>query len=51
LARLKDANTSAEKTKDDFGPVKWMAPEAMLGRKYGKKSDVFSFAVVCFKGQ
>merc|ERR1719510_1345760 len=31
-----------------FGPVKWMAPEALAGR-YSAKSDVYSFGMTCYE--
>ncbi len=33
-------------TKSSFGPLKWMAPEAILHKKYSPASDAFSFGVV-----
>jgi serine/threonine protein kinase len=35
------------KTRTDIGPIRWMAPESISSRKYSKKSDVWSFGIVC----
>jgi len=49
LARMKVSSNSAQKTKQNVGPLKWMSPEAILEREYSIKSDVFSFAVVMYE--
>jgi len=37
------------KTEANVGPVKWMAPEALMERIYNQKTDVWSFGVVIFE--
>ena len=51
LARQMDdsAQTAEQHTKSTIGPVKWMAPEALQGRSYSKRTDVFAFAVLLFE--
>merc|ERR1712146_108664 len=36
-------------TKSDVGPLKWMAPEAIKARVYGKKTDVWSYGVTVWE--
>eukprot|EP01117_Protostelium_nocturnum_P019591 TRINITY_DN8537_c0_g1_i1.p1 TRINITY_DN8537_c0_g1~~TRINITY_DN8537_c0_g1_i1.p1 ORF type:complete len:438 (-),score=79.51 TRINITY_DN8537_c0_g1_i1:140-1453(-) len=33
----------------DIGPIKWMAPEAILHKQYSTKSDVFSFGIMMYE--
>jgi len=49
LARMKVSLNTAQKTKQNVGPLKWMSPEAFLEKEYSTKSDVFSFAVVMYE--
>ena len=36
-------------TKSDVGPLKWMAPEAIKARVYGKKTDIWSYGVTVWE--
>jgi len=38
-----------QKTMTNFGPVKWMAPEAIHQKKYGKASDVYMFGITMWE--
>lgn len=49
LSRIKKHNAEYGKTSSNIGPVKWMAPEAIMDRKYSEKSDAFSFGVVLWE--
>jgi len=48
LSRFGSADDENQ-TKSDVGPLKWMAPEAIKQRVYGKKTDVFSFGVTVWE--
>ncbi|PRP82193.1 hypothetical protein PROFUN_10402 [Planoprotostelium fungivorum] len=50
LSRTANADPeSASQTQTTVGPIKWMAPEAIVNREYSRKSDVFSFGVVIWE--
>jgi len=36
---------AADVTKSDVGPLKWMAPECILEKKYSQKSDSYAFGI------
>ena len=38
-----------QKTATNFGPLKWMAPEAIEKKKYGKPSDVYMFGITMWE--
>lgn len=42
-------NSNADTTKNDVGPLKWMAPEAIAENIYSFKTDIYSFGVVCWE--
>jgi serine/threonine protein kinase len=46
MSRFLETNSIAQ-TKSDIGPVCWMAPESIARRTYSKKSDVWSYGIVC----
>jgi len=48
LSRFGNADDDNQ-TKSDVGPLKWMAPEAIKARVYGKKTDVWSYGVTVWE--
>jgi len=47
MSRVSGGGTeSANKTKSEVGPLKYMPPESIIDRMYSTKSDVWSFAIV-----
>jgi len=48
FARTLQYKHTQQTTNESFGPVKWMAPEALKG-KYSEKSDVYSFGMTCYE--
>jgi len=42
-------DNKTNKTENSIGPIKWMAPEALMERKYNTKTDVWSFGVVVYE--
>lgn len=49
LSRTLSSSPYYKKTSNDRVPIKWMAPESIIERKYSVKSDVWSFAVLCWE--
>ena len=49
LSRTLTTSSYYMKTSDDKVPVKWMAPESVIDRKYSSASDVWSFGVFCWE--
>ena len=49
MARTVDDGVDEQQTKQEVGPVRWMAPEQMDKHVYSKASDVFAFGVVLFE--
>jgi serine/threonine protein kinase len=49
LSRFGGGDDETNQTKSDVGPLKWMAPEAIRGRVYGKKTDVWSYGVTVWE--
>mmetsp|Transcript_13590 Transcript_13590/g.18804 ORF Transcript_13590/g.18804 Transcript_13590/m.18804 type:complete len:126 (-) Transcript_13590:158-535(-) len=42
-------DNATNKTEASVGPIKWMAPEALMERTYNQKTDVWSFGVVIYE--
>ena len=49
MARTLDDELYEQQTKQEVGPIRWMAPEQMHRRVYSKASDVFAFGVVLYE--
>ncbi len=61
MARMKEEKEDTSKTKQNFGPLKWMAPgtklsskfshyqESIKNQQYSKKTDAFSYGVVLWE--
>lgn len=37
------------RTRTNFGPIRWMAPESIGQQVYSKKSDVWMFGIVVYE--
>ena len=49
LSRSLSSSNYYKKSSNDKIPVKWMAPESVIERKYSSASDVWSFGVFCWE--
>ena len=49
LSRLKNQEQTYAKTQSSFGPVKNMAPEAIVEKKYSEKSDAYSYGILLWQ--
>eukprot|EP01090_Pellita_catalonica_P016081 TRINITY_DN4516_c0_g1_i2.p2 TRINITY_DN4516_c0_g1~~TRINITY_DN4516_c0_g1_i2.p2 ORF type:complete len:309 (+),score=72.56 TRINITY_DN4516_c0_g1_i2:1551-2477(+) len=49
LSRMLEEGQAADMTKSNFGPVPWLAPEAIANYEYSEASDVFSFGVLMWE--
>ena len=49
MAREIDADVYENQTKQEYGPLRWMAPEQMEKHVYSKASDVYAFGVVLYE--
>lgn len=45
FSRQIESSDQQSKTVSEVGPLKWMAPEALVSKAYSKKSDVYSYAI------
>ena len=44
MSRLITSTDATQKTANNVGPIRWMAPESIFRMEYSKKSDVYMFA-------
>jgi serine/threonine protein kinase len=49
LSRTLSSSPYYVKSSNDKVPVRWMAPESVVNRKYSVASDVWSFGVLCWE--
>ena len=49
MARTLVTSPYYKKSSNDKVPIRWMAPEAVLERRYTSKSDVWSYGVLCWE--
>eukprot|EP01090_Pellita_catalonica_P000153 TRINITY_DN1010_c0_g1_i1.p1 TRINITY_DN1010_c0_g1~~TRINITY_DN1010_c0_g1_i1.p1 ORF type:complete len:591 (+),score=77.56 TRINITY_DN1010_c0_g1_i1:322-2094(+) len=49
LSRILSEGQESETTKTNFGPIPWLAPEAIAELKYSESSDSFSFGVLLWE--
>ena len=49
MAREIDEDAHENQTKQEIGPVRWMAPEQMDAHVYSKATDVYAFGVVLYE--
>jgi len=49
LSRALTTEENRNTTKEDFGPICWMSPEALQNREYSEKSDVWAFGVTVYE--
>ncbi|PRP76898.1 outer membrane autotransporter barrel domain-containing protein [Planoprotostelium fungivorum] len=45
FSRQTESSEEQSRTTSTVGPLKWMAPEALMDKVYSNKSDVYSFAI------
>jgi serine/threonine protein kinase len=49
MSRLLKEESQKGQTKNNFGPIRWMAPESIRDLSYSTKSDVWSFGVIMYE--
>lgn len=48
-ARILSESGATGVTVEDIGPVRWLAPEALVKRAYSTATDVWAFGVVLYE--
>ena len=49
MSHLKTRKNGSFHVKSNVGPVKWMAPESIIGHEYSEKTDSYSFGITLYE--
>ena len=49
MTRKDDEDAEVQKTVNDHGPYKWMAPESIRNQEYNEKTDVYMFGITMWE--
>ena len=49
MSHLKTRKNGSFHVKNNVGPVKWMAPESIIGHEYSEKTDSYSFGITLYE--
>ena len=49
MSRLLTTENQTQRTKNNIGPIRWMAPESIFKSEYSNKSDVFMYGMFLYE--